>query len=174
MEYLILISFMIGILLTIQIVTSLFVYKLHMARLKTFNIDYKNTKYFKYYLILFFIYLILLFIFKISIVSILNLFIVYLSFYYLKKYFKNTIMSTEDFIYVGVALLRKESVQQVFIEHGSNLEKKYKSKYIGLEKYVPSSYTVFELNKGNYVLTKNTDLDFLVVLKQFFDVKYLE
>ncbi len=173
MDYIVLIFFMVGIVYSVQILTSLFVYKLHMSRLKTFSVEYKNVKYFKIFIILFALYLFLLLLFRISIVSILSGVIVYFAYAYLKKYYKNTIMVKDDYIYNGVALLRIDSVDEVFIEHGSNLEKKYKVRYIGLEKYKSADYIVFKTNKSNYALVKNYDLDYLNKLNSFFTIKAL-
>ncbi len=164
---------MVGIVYTVQILTSLFVYKLHMSRLKTFNVDYKNVKYFKIFIVLFGIYLFLLLLFRVYVVSILSAFVVYFAYSYLKKYYKNTIMSDENFVYNGVALIKKDCIDEVFIEHGSNLEKKYKVKYIGFEKYKSTDYIVFKTNKSNYVLVKNYDLDYFNKINSFFTIKTL-
>ncbi len=161
---------MVGIVYTLQILASFLVYKLYMSRLKTFNVNYKNTKYLRNFAFLFSIYLILVVFFRIVLGIILSSFAVFLAYYYLKKYYKNTILTTEDYVYNGVALLRKSGVEEAFIEHGRNLEKKYKVKYLGLEKYKSADYIVLKTAKSNYVLIKNYDVEYLNVMQTLFDI----
>ncbi len=162
---------MIGTIYAIQILTSLLIYKVHMTRLKTFNINYKNTIYFKIFAVLLGVYFILSLIFKLSIVSVPSSVVVYFAYKYLNKYFKNTIMSNNDYIYIGVGVLRKDCVEDAFIEHGSNLEKKYNVTYKGFEKYKSSDYIVLRTNNSNYVLVKNYDVEYYNTLKTFFNIR---
>ncbi len=173
MQYIIIIFLMIEVIYTLQILASLLVYKLHMSRLKTFTVEYKNSIYFKIFFVLFVLQLLLAVIFKISIVSILNGLLAIFAFIFLKKYFRNTVMSSDDYIYNGVALLRKSNIDEVFIEKGRNLEKKYNVRYIGLEKYLFGNYMVFKTNKLNYILVKNYDAEYLKTLERLLKRKII-
>ncbi|MFV0504341.1 MAG: hypothetical protein ACK5LT_10300 [Lachnospirales bacterium] len=161
MDILTLIALMVSIVYLVQICTSIFIYFIYMKKLQNFHVIYRNYKYLKIAILLLFMFLILILVFRVSIVAILYPFLTYISFRYFKKYYKNNIMKNDDYVYNGVATFKTESIKNVFIENGANLEKKYGTKYIGIEKYKKSDYIVMEFVNGKYVLIKEYDSTYL-------------
>lgn len=156
---------MLSIIYLVQIFMSLFVYYIHMRRLKSLNLIYKNNDYLKAGIGLAILYIFLFIVFKGSNICIIYPFITFFSFHFFKKFYKNFLMEDDNYLYNGVSLLKKNSIKKIFIETGSNLEKKYNVKYIGIDKYKTSEYIIFEFNSGACSLVKGYDEKYLSILK---------
>ncbi len=168
MKYLVLFSTMVTLFYIIQLLTSLLVYCMQMKRLEEFRIVYQNINYFKYSIFLLTLLFLIFLIFRFSTYSLIYPFIAFYSYRYLNLFYRNTIMETDEFMYNGVAVFRKQNVKNVFIENGSNLEKKYNTKYNGFEKYKRSDYLIFEFVSNSYVLIKGFDIYYLDVIRKNF------
>ncbi len=170
MEILKLICIMISIVYCLQILTSLFIYYIQMKKLSTLNVVYKNEKYLKIACILIATYIISFAIFQGSIVSIVYPIITFFAFKFMKTYYKNCILENEEYLFNGVATMKKSAIEKVFIEHGGNLEKKYKVKYVGIEKYKISDYIIFKFKSDSYVLVKGYDDTYLNIMKDRYNL----
>lgn len=159
---------MLSIIYLVQIIMSLFVYYVHMRKLTTLNLIYKNTDYLKIGTTLALIYIICFVFFGANNICITYPFTTFFSFMYFKKFYKNFIMENDDYLYNGVSLMKKSGIKKVFIEKGSNLEKKYNVKYIGIDKYKKSEYIIFESTSNVYSLVKGYDDTYLNIIKNKF------
>ncbi len=165
-----LICLMVSLVYVMQIFTSLFVYYVYMKKLRNFETKYKNMNYLKISFGLFVMLVVSILIFRLSIISFVYPVIAFSSFGYLKKYYKNIIMQEGEVIYNGAGTFKISSVKKVFIENGSNLEKKYGVKHIGIEKFAQGDYLIFQFN-NDYLLTKNCDFEYLNYIKSKFNIE---
>ncbi len=78
-------------------------------------------------------------------------------------------MKNNEYIYNGVGIFKLNSVKKVFIENGSNLEKKYNVKYLGIEKYKKADYIIFKFDNG-HILVKDFDNTYFEHIKYLFNV----
>ncbi|MFV0519727.1 MAG: hypothetical protein ACK5LY_05570 [Lachnospirales bacterium] len=144
-----------------------------MYRIRSFRVIYKEDMYYKRALLLIGIFIILLIVsllFKVYFMLILTLPCMFFAFGFLKKFYINLILTDDTFLYNGSATVKMDAVKEVFIEEGSNLEKKYKVPFKGMEKYKKGKYIVFKLSSGNYVLVKNYDEKYFEHIQKFFKV----
>lgn len=162
---------MLSIIYFVQVITSAFIYYVHMRKLKTLKILYINYTYLKISIAFLALYIFSFILFSKTNFVVLYPIIMFFSFKYLKLYYKNLVMENDEYLYNGVATIRKTSVKKVFIENGSNLEKKYKIKYLGMEKYKKSDYIIFEFNENSHVLVKNYDDKYLDIIKSKFEIR---
>ncbi len=161
---------MLSIVYFVQMLTSAFIYYVHMRKLNGFKVIYRNMTYLKIAICFLSVFVLsFAFLVKTNIV-ILFPFLTFFAFSFLKKFYKNIIMETDDYLYNGVATMKKSAIKKVFIENGVNLEKKYKVKYIGIEKYKKADYLIFEFNSDNYVLVKNFDKQYLSIMHTKFNL----
>ncbi len=166
MNILKLICIMISFVYFVQIMTSLFIYYIQMKKLSELTVVYRNQKYVKFACGFIALYIISFVIFQGSIVSITYPVMTFFAFRYLKAFYKNCILENDEYLFNGVATIKKSSIDKVFIEHGGNLEKKYKVKYIGIDKYRISDYIIFKFKSGSHVLVKGYDNTYLNILKE--------
>ncbi len=165
--------FLISIVFFIQIVMALLTYIGKMFKIKSLKVIYKNDLYFKkaMYLIIFFgIFVFGAILFNMPSLNLLTLPSVILTNQYLKKYYQNIIMADETYIYNGVSTLPFSSIEEVSIEEGRNLEKKYGVPFVGLERYKNGKYIIFKLASGHNILLKDYDEEYLTHMQKYFNI----
>ncbi|MFV0441244.1 MAG: hypothetical protein ACK5LV_08160 [Lachnospirales bacterium] len=136
------------------------------------NIVYKNDNYLKIGATLAILCVVMMVLFKSSDLCYLYPFVAFFSFKFFKKFYQNYIKENDEFFFNGVTLMKKDSIEKVFMENGRNLEKKYKQKHTGVDKYKNSSYIVFEFKSGNHSVVRDYDAEyFRIIQNKYFNKK---
>lgn len=158
----------------LQSLVSLFVHYNVMQNIKSLNLVYQEKEQFKKFLITVVILFVIIVIIRLTNWTWLILItpvITFSGFSFLKKFYDNTIKTDGEYIYNGVATIRISAIKKVFLEEGSNLEKKYHVQYKGLGKYLYGRYLVFQLKSGEYILLKNYTDGYLEQIKSIINVE---
>ncbi len=154
MEIINIFLFFLSLILALQVLLSVFVHKVVRTKYSMMNKNLEIKTFFYSSILLFLVYALGLYTFYINSLPVGVLIIpIFIARMYSEIYYNNIIYSNNEYIFIGVAMIRKSSLQSFEIEKGSNLEKKYSYKSNSISRFLPKKYVVFKLKNNQYVLS---------------------